>query len=143
MEDLELAANGDADAIDRLRMSMSQDIMAKIILDNSDFIENTDAVKIAYNNLMAELPDITVGTYLDSGSFIDGLNELISSTGMTVDQVNALVDSMGFEATYATEQEPTVVKIPKYKTYHQKTDEKINPDGSTSWEETTWTVPDG
>lgn len=138
LEDIEKAATGDADAIDNLKAALADDIIAKIILDNADFITDADAVMNAYNELKASIPDIEVGVTLDGeDGFIASLQNLIDSTGMTVDQVNALCDALGFEAQYESDTQPVEYKVPLTSTQHTRTvnayDEHGNP---TDWVET-------
>lgn len=138
LEDIEKAATGDADAIDNLKAALADNIIAKIILDNADFITDTDAVMDAYNTLKASIPDIDVGVTLDGeDDFITSLQNLIDSTGMTVDQVNALCDALGFEAQYESDTQPVEYKVPLTSTQHTRTvnayDEHGNP---TDWVET-------
>jgi len=49
------------------------------------------------------IPDIEVGTSLETGAFLEQAQALIDACGLTADQANALFDSIGFEATFATE----------------------------------------
>lgn len=110
------AATGSGEAIDALKSKLADNIIANIILENGLDETATANVMSAYESLKSQMPDIKVGATLDTGSFIDGLNELILQTGMSVDQVNALCDALGFEASYATEPQETTYAVPVYET---------------------------
>lgn len=138
LEDIEKAATGDADAIDNLKAALADDIIVKIISDNADFITDTDAVMNAYNELKASIPDIEVGVTLDGeDDFVTSLQNLIDSTGMTVDQVNALCDALGFEAQYESSTQPTEYKVPLTTTQHTRKVTEYDGHGNpTDWIET-------
>ena len=137
LEEIGRAAEGDAETIDSLKNALADDVMGKILLDNSDFITNKEEVLNQYNALKASMPDVKAGVTLDgTDSFVAGLNELISSTGMTVDQVNALCDGLGFEAAYETEPTTYEQKVPLTTTYHTASPVTTGPDGEKSWTET-------
>jgi TP901 family phage tail tape measure protein len=115
LDEISAAATGDGEAIDNLKSKLADDIIAQIIVNNgleSDKAEILDA----YNSIKNDLPDIEVGASLDNGEFIDSLNDLIQQTGMSVDEVNALCDSLGYEAQFEEEDEPITTEVPKYTT---------------------------
>lgn len=121
-ENLELigrAAEGDAEAIEDLRRALSQDIIGRIIIDND--IQNADEIMSIYNKLIEHLPDIEIGASIDgTDKFVDTLNSMIEATGMTVDQVNALCDSMGFEAHFVSQEEPMQNTVTETTTHHRR-----------------------
>lgn len=131
------AAQGDAEAIDDLRASLSQDIIAHIVVDNQlSETEIAEAMEM-FNSL--EIPDIEVGVTLDgTDSFIQSLNALIEQTGMTVDQVNALCDSLGFEAAYDTTEVPYTQRIPLTTTHHERTNIQYSDDPEHPGEMIAW-----
>ena len=147
LDEINQAATGDADAIDTLKSALADDIIANILVNNG-FETGSDSYNTlieSYNNLKANLPDIEVGATLKNDSFIKGLNELIESTHMSVDQVNALCDSLGFEAQYETQEVPTSYSVPvtttvhsrkisKYDKYHNPTDWVDTESTTTSYE---------
>ena len=113
LEDIQEAATGSETAIEELRTALSEDIMLNILIDNDIFGSQRRQFLDDFNNLVSEIPNITVGTTLTTGTFIDDLNALVEATGMTVDQVNALCDSMGFEANFAEEWVDTEQQSPR------------------------------
>ena len=124
------AAEGDAEAIDQLRVELSQDVGS--MLASAVSSTEADAAKIEswLNELTAQalaFDDLEVGAslYLDGkDGFVEALNEMIAATGMTVDQVNALCDSMGFEANFASEGQRIPTTIPEYTTHHEIVNQK-------------------
>ena len=137
LDEIALAAKGDAEAIDDLKASLADEVIAKIILDNSEFIADVNEVQSLYDSLVSSIPDVDVGVTLSGeDEFINALNNLISATGMTVDQVNALCDSLGFEANFENTEVPTTYQVPLTTTQHTRTitgtDDYGNP---TDWTE--------
>ena len=108
-EDIQKAATGDADAIDRLRASMDEEIIGKIKLDRPDLtnLDTLDAeVKSKLDAALAnlEVPDIEVGAILDDADFIAAANNLVEQSGMTADEANAYFAGIGYEPMYSTEE---------------------------------------
>lgn len=150
MDDIKLAAEGDADAIDRLKQALIDPIVARIELEND--IDEGELLAQVNNlqSLLDEMGPITVGTEVDDSAFIDACNEMIAATGMTTEQVNALFDAMGFEANFASEGQPVETKIPEYTTHHEITSMSTQTLGSGDtqyevpiWEEKSWTEQTG
>lgn len=107
MEDIAKAADGDADAIDRLRASMLEDIVMHLDLDDSA-LSNEQLLGVV-QGLQADLDamgDLEVGTEIDDAKFIAACNEMIEQAGLTTDQVNALFSGMGFDVNLASSNEP-------------------------------------
>ena len=140
------AAEGSEEAIDSLKAALADDIIANILLNNelSDSAEN---IMADYQWLVDNLQDIEVGATVDDGDFVNKMNELITSANMTVEQVNALFDAMGFEANFATQEVPTVQRVPEYvtETVDDGTRTQTMPDGTEmTWVRTrTHTYQDG
>ena len=107
MEDIAKAADGDADAIDRLRASMLEDIVMHLDLDDSA-LSNEQLLGVV-QGLQADLDamgDLEVGAEIDDAKFIAACNEMIEQAGLTTDQVNALFSGMGFDVNLASSNEP-------------------------------------
>lgn len=144
MEDIEKAATGDADAIDRLKKALADEIIAKIILDNELTPEKAQEVLDAYNAL--QVPDVEVGvTLTGDDEFIAKLNEMILAAGMTAPQVNELLSGMGFSASFASEPQAVQVREPDIVTTHHKIEnytETTTPDGRVipEWDDVTTTT---
>ena len=114
MEDIERAAKGDADAIDRLAIAAGQDILMNIDLADEGVREE---LLNLHNSLATEIPDIKVGATLDDGDFINKANEIVSAAGMTVDEANAYFRSLGFEPEFVVTNETRTAPMYGTKTY--------------------------
>jgi len=108
---IEKAANGSAEAIDKLRVATTDAIVAKIIVDNELSGEEIATLQSSLNNIQNQIPDIVVGTELNldgmsqnEAAFLEECQRIISTAHMTADQANAFFESMGFEAQFATEE---------------------------------------
>ena len=97
------AAQGSATAIDSLRSELSEKVVAQIIVENG--IPEADQADIfaSIDALQASIPDIEVGATINDGPFLDQIQNIIDQCGMTADQANAFLDTIGYEPTFETE----------------------------------------
>ena len=120
LNDIAEAANGSGQAIDRLRDSLAQDVFKNGFQLNYDELQYTqDQLLARLQNLQANLPDMEVGAQINldnvQGSeeeFLNACNKLVRDAGLSVDQVNALFDAMGFEVNYETKPVKQEVRNP-------------------------------
>ena len=106
LEEIKKAAEGDADAIDALRASMDEEIIANITVGQSDdFIANVMEAQNDLNDLIAnmDIDDVKVGAILDDENFLAAANNLVDSASMTADEANAYFAGIGYEPVYSTE----------------------------------------
>lgn len=140
LEDIAKAATGSEEAIDGLKKSLSSDVADKLASGLASSSTEAEAFKKQIDDVMAlasQFDNLDFGTsiYLDDETeFSNALNKLIQDTHMTVDQVNALFDSMGFEANFANEPQKVETEVPVYKTVHKLVSGKP---GDEEWVETT------
>ena len=120
-DDIKKAANGDADAIDRLHKELAKQIVIEAGTNFGLVQTEIDDLINKLNNI--EVPDIEIGAYLDEealngsyDSFLETMGEIINATHMTVDEANALFGQLGFQANFATEEVPTTQEVPEYVT---------------------------
>ena len=113
LDEIAEAATGSEDAIDGLKSSLAEDIVARIMVENG--IDETAQAQVLSDvaDLQAMIPNIEVGATIDDGDFLNKANQLIQDCGMTVDQANAVFDALGFEANFATEEQKVVQRVPK------------------------------
>ena len=93
-ENLELmkqAAEGNVEAIEKLRLLAAEDIILHTTLD-----EASKNDLIAQMTLLSE-QDIEIGASLNSNKFAEGLYDAAIAAGMTVDDIQAMFDSLGWE----------------------------------------------
>ena len=117
MEDIAKAAEGDADAIDRLRAAMLKDIVMHLDLDDSSLNNEQLLARVQDLQGMLDINSLEVGAEVDDAAFIEACNKLITDAGLTKDQVNAMFSGMGFDVNYAEEDQPTETRIPEYETH--------------------------
>ena len=121
LDEIAKVAEGDADAIESLRKELSQDIVAKISLQNElDNQDKTNFEKLV-SDLQADIPELDIGYRItqDDASYRDYLirmQEIIDAAGLTAEQANALFSTMGFQATYAEENQNVSYMVPEYET---------------------------
>lgn len=105
LEDIKLAAEGDADAIDRLAIAAGRDIILNIGIEDEGI---RDEVLALHDSLAAQIPDIKVGATVDDADFLAKAEQIIRDSQMTMEEANAYFRSIGFEPefTETTIQEP-------------------------------------
>lgn len=131
LEDIQKAAKGDEEAIDRLRSSMDEEIIANITLgQNEDFVamvtEKENLLKAELDRVNTEIPNIEVGAIIDDTGFIDAANNLVEQAGMTADEANAYFAGIGYEPVYSTEDIENNAQVPNAQTTMKVT--------STGWD---------
>lgn len=114
LEDIGKAAEGDAEAIDRLKDSLREDVIMHFGLE--DNVANDLLGKVEYWQGILDSNAIYAGATLDDTQMMNALSEMVAQAGLTVDQVNALFDSMGFETEFATEPQMVHQLVPEYVT---------------------------
>lgn len=152
MELIEQAANGDEKAINMLgvatakatvsAMEFSQefaDAMNKAAQEagidspfehlSRDFETNKSIVEQGINDLMNAVANGTakVGSSISflGDDWISALNEMAIQTGMSVEEMNSLLNQMGVDADVTVTEVPTKTKVPVY-----RTEEEVIEDGS-------------
>lgn len=99
MELMAKAANGDAKAIDKLRIAAAKNIV-------SNFGINIDeASKTEIYNLLDDLngKNYEIGTTLNNDDLINGLYDSAVAAGATVDDIQDMFESIGWEPEFETE----------------------------------------
>ena len=114
LEDIEKAANGDADAINRLAIAAGKDILVHMELEDEGVREQLYAL---HDELAAEIPNIEVGATLDDGDFLSKAAQVVETANMTVDEANAYFRALGFEPHFETKEEKVTTMKPKTRTH--------------------------
>lgn len=109
LEDIKKAAEGDAEAIDRLAVAAARSIIVNMEFNDTGVKEQ---VLSLHDALAAELPDLEVGATLNDGDFLAKANEIVSAAGMTVDEANAYFSALGFEPEFVTKEEEVEQRNP-------------------------------
>ena len=113
LDEINDLANGDISALDDLRQAAAQDYVVNLSQEGNLTAENLDWLQDKITQISGE--DIALGASLDDQDFIDGLNDMLSSGAMTVDQVNSLFGMMGYDPTISWKTEhKAVFDLSKY-----------------------------
>ena len=116
LEDLEKAAIGDAEAIDRLKIALAEDIICQITaVDNFEDI-NSD-IQNLHDQIVGFDATIDVGTTLRTDDFTEAAQGIIDTAGMTVEQAQAYFNSLGYEPEFVTEEKTVKRSIPQETTH--------------------------
>ena len=143
LEDIEKAAKGDAEAINRLKVALAEDILCNILVV-SDIDQVSEDLRSLHDQIVGWDANITVGSTLDTGDFLAAANQLVQDAGMTVEQAQAYFNSLGYEPTFKTEQKEVETVIPEYTT--ESTAQIVGrtayevPGGGTAYADTVRTV---
>ena len=110
LEDIEAAASGSEEALNRVRIAAAKDIAANINLNVP-----TQAYEGTLNQINswidnANIDTLEVGTYIDDTPLIQGLNHLVESGIIYRDDMNAILASVG--VVPETSYEPVRVTLP-------------------------------
>lgn len=105
LELLKRAIDGDTEAYNELQKKAAEDIYMQFGLDSSQFEQQ-------WANLQNEMLDINgqnfadleIGAVLDDEGFIAALEEMVNAAGMTSEEAQAYLSSMGVDAEIETEQ---------------------------------------
>ena len=120
LEEIEKAAQGDAEAIDSLRASMDEEIITNITLGQTDeFINKINELDA---ELKTKVPDnIEIGMVLTGANeaeqaFLEAANKMVSESKMTADEANAYFAGIGYEPVYAVEDIENNAQVPNAET---------------------------
>lgn len=143
LTDIGKAAEGDADAIDRLAAAASKDILL-----NVDFVQDNkqlqDVLLSMHDKLAAEIPDIKIGTTFEGqDDLVRQAQNIIGTAKMTAEQANAYFSAMGFETKFKVEPQKMEQKTPIVKSRQTITGAGFDEHGAPYWETTTETWNDG
>jgi len=125
MNDIAAAAQGDEDAIDRLRAASLDSIMVNVSFAGDTDLENTFLNAIHGLQSIADSANLTVGASLDlsqfatdEGNYLEILNNMIANGQATAADVNAALSSIGYNPVWNEETVETTTKVPVTTTHH-------------------------
>lgn len=106
LDDINALANGDMEALERLRTAAAQDYVVNLNTQGNLTDENLNFLQ--QHLAQIDAMNVQPGAYLDDKGFIDGLNSMLANGQMTVDQVNTMFSMMGYNPTisWKTERKP-------------------------------------
>ena len=118
-EDIEKAAEGDAEAIDRLKQALAEDIIMKVAISNDVSAEKQAEIKTWIQEIQDMSKDIEIGANIDLDSLaqdeqklMETMQNIIAASGMTAEEANAAFSSMGFQTNFAMEEVPVEQTVP-------------------------------
>ena len=102
LDDIEKAAYGDVEAIERLRIAAANDILVNISQEGNLTPENLDYLK----QKASELATMNIQPYaaIDDANFIAQLNSMMENGEMTAEQVQSYLNSIGYDPVMTTEE---------------------------------------
>ena len=124
LSEIEEIAKGSETAIEDLKDSLSEEIVANIIVENK-LEDNKDSLLADFVSLreqaQAAMSGLVIGDdiLVDDTNFIASLNQLIDDCNMTVAQANAVFSALGIEPTYETETVQQEQSITPTQTKHE------------------------
>lgn len=124
LSEIEEIAKGSETAIEGLKDSLSEEIVANIIVENK-LGDNKDSLLAEFVSLreqaQAAMSGLVIGDdiLVDDTNFITSLNQLIDDCNMTVAQANAVFSALGIEPTYETETVQQEQSITPTQTKHE------------------------
>ena len=138
--EIERAAMGDTAAIDTLRSAMAQDIIMNVTLNNTGVRDQALGLLNDVRSTLAS-QNIQIGATIDDAGIIAKINEILRITGMSVEEAQAMLNSLGFEPTFKPAKQWLHEWTPVYETTMQITGIESNsgsplPD-SFSYKQTT------
>lgn len=116
LEEIQAAATGDIEAVEALRELLAQDIICNVMgVSNFDQL-NADLQTLATD--VANLStDIEVGAVLNDGEFLQKAQNLVTQTGMSVEEAQNYFNSLGYEPTFETTEEEVTTRVPQERTH--------------------------
>lgn len=164
LELLEKAAKGSEEAINELgvvvaraqvqMMEFQEGMTNKSgeLIDLSQFDSWKNTILTGLDNLQSALDDIGIGDNiyerLGGADWVNALNQMAIATGMSVEQMNSLLNSMGVQAKVDVVDVPQTMKVPTYTEYSTVTSQSSptydalgNVLSPGTWTKETYTVP--
>ena len=121
MELMKKAAEGDAAAIDALRVALAEDIICQIlVVDN--FSDVSTEIQNLHNQIVGFDASIEVGATLETGEMDAAMQGIVDAAGMTVEQAQAYFNSLGYEPEFVMQNEVRTAPMYGKKVY---TDEPV------------------
>lgn len=128
LDEIAKAAKGDEKAIDSLRSSMDEEIIARITLgQDEEFTAQINSLDQKVKDACSKLdPTIEVGAKVDDADFLKAANNLVEKSQMTADEANAYFAGIGYEPVYNAEDIDTSAEMPNAETITRVVDTKFD-----------------
>lgn len=128
LDEIAKAAKGDEKAIDSLRSSMDEEIIARITLgQDEEFTAQINSLDQKVKDACSKLdPTIEVGAKVNDADFLEAANNLVKESQMTADEANAYFAGIGYEPVYNAEDIDTPAEMPNAETITRVVDTKFD-----------------
>lgn len=128
LDEIAKAAKGDEKAIDSLRSSMDEEIIARITLgQDEEFTAQINSLDQKLKDACSKLdPTIEVGARVNDADFLEAANNLVKESQMTADEANAYFAGIGYEPVYNAEDIDTSAEMPNAETVTRVVDTKFD-----------------
>lgn len=100
---IQQAAEGSDEAIAQLRNQLARDIICRVMaVDNFDQL--SPKIQDLYNTVASLSDELNIGVTatMDDSQFIAAMNNLITATGMTVEEAQGMMNAFGYEPVFDT-----------------------------------------
>ena len=124
LNDIEAAAYGDTEAIDRLKASMASDIIMQATIDDKQLQAKALGLHDKLSSMMPE--NLEIGATLEDGDFLAAAQQLVETADMSVSEAQAYFNSLGYEPIFETTTEETETQVPEYSIRPSIVDSGIN-----------------
>ena len=141
MKLMQAAAEGSEDAYNELMQKAQEDIIANCDLNTEAFDAEKAKVDAALNEM--NFKDLEIGANLDTGNFLTQLENMVNEAGMTAEQAQAYLSSMGIDAEIeeaevnSPETNESSYSVPEFKGF-KSTGVKLPIIGEVRWPEFGW-----
>ena len=140
-EDIEKAADGDAEAIDRLKQALAEDIIMKVAMNNEVSTEDQEKIKTWLQEIQDLSNNIEIGANMDLTNFegseqqlLEKMQNIISTSKMTADEASAAFGAMGFQTNFAMEEVPVEQTVPNTVTETKVLEQKKDFFGNVTYQ---------
>lgn len=107
LDSIKALSEGSEDALNDLQKAFGQQYILDLNMSGNLTTQNLEILQNDLDNL--NLTDIEVGASVNDQAFIDDLNNMLVNGEMTQKQVNTLLNGIGVEPHYTTEQHETTL----------------------------------
>lgn len=117
LAELEKVAQGDVEAIESVRDALQEEVVTNIALGQTeqwktDFYNAFDEVQSIIADKQLELDDLEVGAVYQDQGLLDALNDMITESQLTADQVNDILSTMNYTPVYNQEEIENGMEMP-------------------------------
>lgn len=113
LDEIEQAAMGDTNAIDTLRNAMARELILDVTINNKSARDKALNLLSDVQSALSS-QNVEIGATINDANIIDKINEILRVTGMSVEEAQAMLNSLGFEPTFQAKKQWLHEWIPYY-----------------------------